>query len=70
MQVTLEIPDDLGERLKAYLSSHPDETVFTLVRQALEIKLLPKDSSQLLMLAGIVSDAPQNARDRVEDQVT
>ncbi|WP_088890917.1 hypothetical protein [Leptolyngbya ohadii] len=69
MQITLDIPDVLGQRLEAYLESHPNETVFSLIEQLLEIKLMPKDSSQLLTLAGIVDEAPLNARDRAEDEV-
>jgi len=49
MQITVELPDALAERLNTYL------------------KLIPKDSSELLALAGIVTDAPHNARDRPED---
>ena len=67
MQLTLELPDALAERLKKYLQEHPKETVLSLIQEALEVKLIPKDSSALLKLAGIVTDAPHNARDRAED---
>jgi hypothetical protein len=69
MQITLEILDALGQRLEEYLESHPDETVFSLIKQLLEIRLMPKDSSQLLSLSGIVDEAPCSARDRAEDEV-
>jgi hypothetical protein len=67
MQVTVELPDPLAEKLNTYLKEHPDETVLSLIQAALEVKLIPKDSSGLLALAGIISDAPHNARDRAED---
>ncbi len=70
MQLTVELPDALAERLKTYLQEHPEETVLSLIQEALEVKLIPKDSSALLELAGIVTEAPRNARDRAEDYET
>lgn len=67
MQLTVDLPDSLAERLNAYLQEHPEETVLSLIQEALEVKLIPKDSSGLLALAGIVTEAPHNARDRAED---
>lgn len=67
MQLTVELPDALADRLNAYLKEHPEETVLSLIQEALEVKLIPKDSSALLELAGIVTEAPRHARDRAED---
>jgi hypothetical protein len=48
MKLTIEVPDSLGKRLNDYLKKHPEETLFSLVQEALEVKLIPKDTSRLL----------------------
>lgn len=67
MKITIDLPDDLAQHLNDYLKKHPEETFFSLVKETLEIKLLPKDTSQLLSLAGIVTQAPYNAIEHAED---
>lgn len=64
---TIEIPDQLAEKLENYLQSHPEETVAELIDEALQMKLTPKDSTKLLTLAGIIDDAPRGAADHAED---
>jgi hypothetical protein len=66
-QLTIELPDQLAEQLNTYLQTHPEETIVGLIHEALKIKLLPKDSSKLLELAGIVADAPRGAAEHAED---
>lgn len=66
-QLTIELPDQLAEQLHTYLQTHPEETIVGLIHEALKIKLLPKDSSKLLELAGIVTDAPRGAAEHAED---
>jgi len=66
-QVTIELPDQLAEQLNTYLQNHPEETLVGLIHEALKIKLLPKESSKLLELAGIVTDAPRGAAEHAED---
>ena len=67
MKRTVYLPDDLAERLKEYLTKHPDETLSSIVQEALEVKLVRKDVSKLLALAGVVQNAPCNAVDHAED---
>jgi len=67
MKRTIYLPDDLAERLNEYLKQHPEETLSSIVQEALEVKLVHKDVSKLLDLAGIVQNAPCNAGDRAED---
>ena len=55
-KLIIDIPDDMAERIDEYLAKHPETTVYGLIKEALEIKLIPKDTSELLKLAGIVSD--------------
>ncbi|PNW58838.1 UNVERIFIED_CONTAM: hypothetical protein BEN50_05880 [Euhalothece sp. KZN 001] len=66
-KLTIELPEQLAEELKAYLKEHPEESIAELLDEALQRKLPPKDSSQLLSLAGIVTDAPRGAADHAED---
>jgi metal-responsive CopG/Arc/MetJ family transcriptional regulator len=68
MQRTIDLPDDLAQRLDAYLQEHPEETFSSLIREALETKLTPKDISTLLTLAGIVTEAPYYSTDHAEDR--
>ncbi len=44
-----------------------DESLSSIVQSALEMKLVHKDVSKLLTLAGVVQNAPCNAGDRAED---
>lgn len=66
MKRTVYLPDELA-RLDKYLRKHPDETLSSIVQEALEVKLVHKDVSKLLALAGVVQNAPCNAGDRAED---
>jgi metal-responsive CopG/Arc/MetJ family transcriptional regulator len=69
MKRTIYLPDQLSEQIDAYLKEHPDETLSSLVQSALEVKLAPKDVSQLLSLAGIVQHATHPAADHAEDRI-
>ena len=66
-QLTLELPDQLATQLTNYLENHPAETFAGLIQEALQVRLVPKDSSKLLELAGIVTDAPRGAAEHAED---
>lgn len=66
-KLTIEVPDQLAEQLNDYLKTHPEESIAELLDEALQIKLTPKDSTKLLNLAGIVTDAPRGAADHAED---
>jgi hypothetical protein len=70
MKLTIEVPDNLGKRLNDYLKEHPEETLFSLVQEVLEVKLTPKNTTKLLELAGIVTDAPRGAAENAEDYET
>jgi hypothetical protein len=69
MQITVDLPEELAQRLNLYLQEHPEESLLGILKEALEIKLVPKDTSRLLELAGIVTDAPRGADDHAEDDV-
>lgn len=66
-QLTLEIPDQLADQLNVYLKQHPEEDLTSLIQDVLEIRLMPKDGSKLLELAGIVKEAPRGAFEHAED---
>ena len=67
MKLTIDVPDRLGNSLNNYLKEHPEETLFALVKEVLEIKLMSKDTSKLLELAGIVQEAPRSSNENAED---
>lgn len=72
MRKTIYLPDDLAARVDEYLSRHRDQTLSSLVQQALEDKVGPKDPRAILDLIGFVSvDAGKVERDftdRPEDE--
>ena len=47
MKRTIYLPDDLAKRLNEYLKKHPEETLFSIVQQALAAKLARKDVTKL-----------------------
>jgi metal-responsive CopG/Arc/MetJ family transcriptional regulator len=69
MKRTIYLPDHLAEQIDVYLDEHPNETLSSLVQGALELKLAPKDLSQLLSLAGIVQHPTHPAAEHAEDQL-
>jgi len=66
-QLTIELPDQLADQLTDYLETYPTETLANLIQEALRVRLVPKDSSKLLALAGIVAEAPRGAAEHAED---
>ena len=66
-RLTIELPDQLADQLSAYLEAYPTETLAALIREALQVRLVPKDSAKLLTLAGIVTEAPRGAAEHAED---
>ena len=67
VQRSIELPEQLAQRLDAYLQTHPNESLSSLVIDILEMKLQPRDLSKLLELSGIVTESPRNAADHAED---
>lgn len=66
-QITIEISDQVAKKLNAFLKEHPEETIENIIQDSLYIKQFPKDSSKILELAGIVSDAPPARAHQPED---
>ena len=54
-RLTIELPDQLAQQLTTYLETYPAESMASLIQEALQVRLLPKDGSKLLALAGIVT---------------
>ena len=67
MKCTINLPDTLAQQLEQYLKDNPNQTLDSLIKEALEEKLTNKNLSKLLNLAGIVSESPTNASDNPED---
>lgn len=55
-QITVELPDQIAEQLKAFLANNPNETVASLIQDSIYVKQFPKDSSRILELAGFVTE--------------
>lgn len=66
-KLTIDLPDSLANRLNNYLAEHPEETMAKIIREALDVKEVPRDRSKLLALAGIVKEAPRGASEHAED---
>lgn len=66
-QLTIELPDKIAAQLTTYLETYPTESLASLIQEALQVRLLPKDGSKLLALAGIVTEAPRCADEHAED---
>lgn len=66
-QLTIELPDQLAAQLTAYLEAEPAVSLAELIQEALQVRLVPKDGSKLLELAGIITDAPRGAAEHAED---
>lgn len=68
MQITIDLPEPLAQQLADYLNGHPQETLVTLVQEALAVKALLQDSSvshdtsKLLKLAEIVAGSATEHR--------
>jgi len=69
MRTTIYLPEALARRLQRHLRVHPGATISSVVQEALEARLPPKDATQLLRLAGLVRTAVRPARARGEDRV-
>ena len=69
MKRTVDIPDDLDEKIDKYLAEHPEETLSSIVQEVIYRKLAQKNGADFLALAGIVQDTSCNARYRAEDAV-
>jgi hypothetical protein len=63
MQLNIELPDTIAQQLQVYLSEHPDETFYSLVRDSLEAKLVLRNHSHLLKLAEIIIQEPVDNND-------
>lgn len=69
MKCTINLPDTLAQQLEQYLKDNPNQTLESLIQEALEEKLTNKNLSKLLNLAGIVSESPTNASNNPEDSI-
>ena len=67
MKRTVYIPDEYAGALENYLKEHPEETLSSIVQEAIQKKLAQKNVSEFLALAGLIQDAPCRAANRAED---
>jgi hypothetical protein len=69
MKRTVYLSEDLETRVSDYLQQNPQLTFSSLVQDALETALAPKDLSHLLNLAGVVTTVETPAAAKAEDQL-
>jgi hypothetical protein len=62
MKIEIEIPDYMFKHIQDYLEKHPEENMYGIVKEAMEIKFLPKDTSKLLELAGVIKGEDNSSR--------
>lgn len=67
MKRTIYIPDEYADALANYLKEHPEETLSSIMQEAVQRKLAQQNVSKFLALSGLVQDAPCHAADRAED---
>ena len=68
MNITFDLPEALVAKLNTYLQEHPQDSLATLIEDALSMRPLPERPEALLELAGIVKEAPYAAADHAEDR--
>jgi len=66
-QITIELPQQLAQDLKNYLAENTSESIEGIISDALYIRTFPKDPSEILKLAGVVTQVSQGASDHAED---
>lgn len=59
-ELTIQLPDALAAQLDRYLQENPAETVADVLSHGLQNQWRPKDTSELLALAGIVTGEPRD----------
>jgi hypothetical protein len=77
VKASVYIPQELEQKVQTYLEGHPNETLSSLVQDALESKLQPRPN-RILELAGFVDSRTtkpraleqiqQDQRERPEDE--
>jgi hypothetical protein len=57
---TIYLPEDLAERVNDYLEAHQGHTLSSLIQEALEQRMGPKDPDAILKMIGLIpKDAPR-----------
>jgi hypothetical protein len=66
---TIYLSHDLANQVDDYLRLHPGMTLSSLVQEALQERVAPRDFGALLELAGFVTDVRPSTAHQPEDQV-
>lgn len=69
MKRTVYIPDDLDEKFNEYLKEHPEQTLSSIMQEAIYRKIAEKNVADFLALAGVVEDDSRDACDHAEDSI-
>jgi len=68
MRKTIYLPDDLAARVEMYLRHRDGQTLSSLVQEALEEKVGPRDPDAVLKLIGLVSANTPRRRIPLEER--
>ena len=66
-QITIELPEKLAQDLKNYLAEPSSDSIEAIISEALHVRTFPKDPSEILKLAGVVTKASRGASEHAED---
>jgi hypothetical protein len=69
MKLEIEIPDHMAKLIQDYLEQHPEENIYGIVKEAMEIKFLPKDTTKLLELAGVFKEPSPRLTEQSDQQL-
>jgi hypothetical protein len=69
MKRTVYLPDDLAVRVGEYLKLHRELTFSELVQESLRSRVMPRDPSAILKLAGVAKEIHPSTAIQPEDQV-
>ncbi len=66
---TVYIPDELDREIEGYLAEHQEESLSSIVQEAIQKKIAKRNVEAFLSMAGIVKDAPFDSSQNPEDMV-
>ncbi|MBV9387824.1 MAG: hypothetical protein JOZ78_15485 [Chroococcidiopsidaceae cyanobacterium CP_BM_ER_R8_30] len=69
MKRTVYIPDELDHEIEKYLADHQEESLSSIIQEAIQKKIAKRNVEAFLSMAGIVKDAPFDSSQKPEDIV-
>jgi len=69
MKRTVYIPDKLDREIESYLADHQEESLSSIVQEAIQKKIAKRNVEAFLSMEGIVKDAPFDSSQSAEDMI-